>query len=286
MGKFVFVLMALLWTAGPATKANHSPVGPLSKEPPIVTLLEAQRKNTSIVIGASSGIGRATAIHLAHLGHPVVAVARNAAALAECADEAGSSLEPLALDITGPSAPSDLKNFLEERNYAVRNIVYAAGVVRPIQPLLKSQTADLERHFATHVSGLLTILRACQDRWHHPARVLVVDSDSATKARAGWGLYCASKAALQMVCRVLQLELRDSDVALTCVRPGPVATSIVDAALAADPKEFPDREVFVRAQATGKLTEPELIAQFFGELLDQVEWNEFGSHDWDYRTRA
>lgn len=246
--------------------------------------MNPQEHNASIVIGASSGIGKATAIHLGQLGHRVVAVARNAPALAECASENASLLEPLALDITAHSAQQALQQFLEDRNYEVSNVVYAAGVVKPIQPLLKSQTVDLERHFATHVAGLLTTMRACQDLWHNPARVLVVDSDSATTARAGWGLYCASKAALQIACRILQLELQGTHIALACVKPGAVATSIVDAALAADPKEFPDREVFVRAKAEGKLAKPESVAKFFGELLDTVAWDEFGSRDWDYRT--
>lgn len=240
--------------------------------------------HVSIVIGGSSGIGRATALHLTGLGHRVVAVGRNSAALAECASEAGPALVPLTLDVTTQDAQQALQQFLEEHNCAVRNVVYAAGVVKPIAPLLKSKTVDLERHLATHVAGLLTTLRACAKIWHDPARVLVVDSDSATTARAGWGLYCVSKAALQMTCRILQLEFQGSHVALACVKPGPVATSIVDAALAADPKDFPDREVFVRAKATGTLVSPESVAQFFGELLNQVAWDEFGSRDWDYRT--
>ena len=243
-----------------------------------------QRVNTTVVVGASSGIGRATALHLVQTGYRVVAIARNAEALAECARSAGPFFQPLALDVITEDAQSGLQDFLEEHEYAVENLIYAAGVVKPIQPLLRSKTADLERHFATHVSGLLTVLRACQNFWHSPARVIVVDSDSAKTARAGWGLYCTSKAALQMACRVLQLELKQASVALACVRPGPVATSIVDAALAADPEEFPDREVFVRAQETDTLTAPQLIAEFFGELLGNVSWEEFGSRDWDYRT--
>jgi len=190
----------------------------------------------------------------------------------------------LALDITADDAQSNLHAFLQDHHCAVQNLVYAAGVVKPIRPLLRSETADLERHFATHVTGFLTLLRACEGFWHNPARVIVVNSDSATTARAGWGLYCTSKAALEMTCRVLQLELRESGVALACVKPGPVSTSIVDAALAADPEDFPDREVFVHAKETGTLADPEQVAEFLGQLLENVAWDEFASRDWDYRT--
>ena len=93
-----------------------------------------------------------------------------------------------------------------------------------------------------------------------------------------------SKAALEMACRVLQIELRDSGVALACVKPGPVSTSIVDAALSADPADFPDREVFVHGIETGTLADPEQVAEFLGQLLENVGWDEFASRDWDYRT--
>ena len=246
--------------------------------------MNSLQESTSIVVGASSGIGKATALYLAQTGNRVVAIARNAEILAECARVAGPRFEPLALDITADDAPSNLHDFFQEHNCAVQNLVYAAGVVKPIASLLRSETSDLERHFATHVTGFLTLLRACESFWHNPARVIVVNSDSATTARAGWGLYCTSKAALEMACRVLQIELRDSGVALACVKPGPVATPIVDAALSADPAEFPDREVFVHAKETGSLTDPDRIAEFLGHLLNNVAWDEFASRDWDYRT--
>ena len=246
--------------------------------------MNSPQRNASIVVGASSGIGKATALHLAQTGNRVVAIARNPEALAECARVAGTRFEPLARDITADDAQSNLQVFLRDHNYAVKNLVYAAGVVKPIQPLLRSETSDLERHFATHVTGFLTLLRACESFWHNPARVIVVNSDSATTARAGWGLYCTSKAALEMACRVLQLELRESGVALACVKPGPVSTSIVDAALSADPADFPDREVFVHAKETGTLADPDQIAEFLAQLLENVAWDEFASRDWDYRT--
>ncbi len=246
--------------------------------------MNSLQENTSIVVGASSGIGKATALHLAQTGNRVVAIARNAEILSECARVAGPRFEPFALDITVDDAQSNLHAFLQDQNCAVQNLVYAAGVVKPIAPLLRSETSDLERHFATHVTGFLTLLRACQDLWHNPARVIVVNSDSATTARAGWGLYCTSKAALEMACRVLQIELRESGVGLACVKPGPVSTSIVDAALSADPVDFPDREVFVHAKETGTLTDPDRIAEFLGHLLKNVAWDEFASRDWDYRT--
>ena len=81
------------------------------------------QRNISIVVGASSGIGKATALHLAQTGNRVVAMARNAEVLAECARAAGPRFEPLALDITADDAQSNLQVFLQDHNYAVQNLV-------------------------------------------------------------------------------------------------------------------------------------------------------------------
>lgn len=84
---------------------------------------------TTVVVGASRGLGRGIAAALAEAGRPVIAVARSADALAELADQ-NANIQAEVADATDPAAP---KRLIEE--HGPRSLVLVAGAVPQILPL-------------------------------------------------------------------------------------------------------------------------------------------------------
>src|ERR1700757_3556399 len=87
--------------------------------------------NTTIVVGASRGLGRGIAAAFAAAGNPVVAVARNAAALAETAAADGATIRPEVADAGDPTAAGTLRDRYEPRALIV--VAGAAPLMRPLQ---------------------------------------------------------------------------------------------------------------------------------------------------------
>jgi len=181
-----------------------------------------------LVTGASSGIGRATALELAERGHLVFAAARRAAVLEEIAS-ASARIEPLPLDVTNPDAIADARKRVDEitNGYGLDVLVNCAGFVLPGPVETLSQGA-LERQFATNVFGLLGVTRAFLPamRQRRSGRVINVSSVLGRATLPGVGAYAATKHALEAFSDALRMELAPYGVAVVLIEPSFVATDI------------------------------------------------------------
>ena len=188
----------------------------------------------SIVTGAGSGIGRATARMLAERGHHVVLVGRTEQKLAEAADE---------LRVVGPGdvmiVPADVANSdlaasvvdqTIERFARVDNLVNAAGVA-PNVPIERTTEDILEQCFLVNTFGPAFLIVRC---WPHFKRqksgcVVNVSTLGVMDPFPGFFAYAASKAALDSFTRSVAREGRSSGIRSYCVNPGAVETAILRA---------------------------------------------------------
>lgn len=200
-----------------------------------------------VVTGASSGIGRATALALARRGFVTVATVRRAddgAALAAAAGATGvgALVEPAELDVVDPVAVRDfaarVREVLRRRGGRLVGLVNNAGIVAA-GPIEEVSLARLRQALEVNVVGavavtqaLLPLLRAGR------GRVVNVSSVSGRVVSPFLGPYAASKFALEAVSDALRLELRPWGIATVVVEPGPVVTPIWEKAAAA---AFADR---------------------------------------------
>jgi NADP-dependent 3-hydroxy acid dehydrogenase YdfG len=182
----------------------------------------------AVVTGASSGIGRATAVALAGAGAEVWAVARRVDRLAALTAETGC--RAAALDVAEPGALEGLARIVSP-DILVNN----AGVGAAIAGLATASAAEIARTVGVNVTAMLEALRvflpALKTRHGH-----VVNLGSVAGVHANLSaVYGASKAAVLMASRNLRHELAGSGVRVTEIQPGRVATEFYDAALAHDP---------------------------------------------------
>ena len=121
-----------------------------------------KKTHVVLVTGATSGIGRATALHLARAGHRVFAVGRRQAALEALEREAkGLRLETLMLDVTRAESIAAAKDEIDRRTngYGVDVVVNNAGygVGGPVEEV---SDAAFRAQYETNVFGLMAVTRA------------------------------------------------------------------------------------------------------------------------------
>ena len=180
---------------------------------------------SALISGASSGIGRATALRLAAHGWTVFAGVRDDAAARELA-RAGA--HPVHLDITDPDSVRAAADHVRAatRGAGLDALVNNAGIalLRPVEGLTPDAVREqLEVNVVGHVSvtnALLPLLRTAG------GRVLFVSSVSGRVATPFFGVYSASKFAIEALADTLRIEVRGTGVDVVLVEPGQVHTPI------------------------------------------------------------
>src|SRR5215217_5356542 len=153
----------------------------------------------ALVTGASRGIGHATALALAKAGAHVVAVARTVGGLEELDDAiraAGGSATLVPLDLKDFDGIARLGAALHERYHRLDILVGNAGILGPLSPLPHVEPKAWDDVIAVNVTANWQLIR-CMDpllRLSSAGRAVFVGTG--VRARAYWGPYAVSKAAL------------------------------------------------------------------------------------------
>ena len=195
-----------------------------------------------LVTGASRGIGYQAALEAAQRGAHVVAVARTVGGLEELDDEIqdlGSSATLVPLDLRDGDAIDRLGAAIFERWGALDGLIANAGQLGVLSPLPHVKPEDFEKVMTVNVTANYRLLRSTDLllRQADAGRVVFVSSSSAKSARPFWGLYAASKAAVDAMAKSYAGEVAQSKVKVNVFYPGAVRTAMRAKAM---PGENPD----------------------------------------------
>ena len=189
-----------------------------------------------VLTGASSGIGRATALAFAETGATVIATARRADELAQLCGEADEGLiEVVPGNLIDPEFPAELAAFAGK----VTILVNCAGMLGH-GPFLDSDPTEWPRVWDLNVHALMCVSQAVGRGMRERGRghIINVTSILAGKAYRYTLPYAATKHAVRGVCRGLRVELAEFGIKVTEVAPGltdtPILQSFEDAKSAAD----------------------------------------------------
>lgn len=234
----------------------------------------------AIVTGASRGLGQALALGLLSPDTLLVTVSRHLNSdLAALAAKSGCALQQHQADLADPMAAQQLATHImanlpttAKRYLLINN----AGTVSPVGlasglnsaaaisaafSLNVTSVMLLTAAFLTHVPGLDT------DR-----RILNISSGAGRSATPGWGVYCASKAALDRYSQVIDAE--HHAVRIVSIAPGVIDTTMQEQIRASDPMQFPNQSRFINLHAQGQLTSPKTVA---AQLLLYIDRDDFGT---------
>ncbi len=189
------------------------------------------RNQIVLVTGATSGIGRYAALHLARAGHTVFASGRKAALLEEVRAEAqreGVALETVVLDVTDAASIERARAAIEERTagHGVDVLINNAGFGISA-PTSEVEDADLRRQFDTNVFGLMAATRAFLPQMiaRGSGRILNVSSVGGLLTLPLFGVYNSTKYAVESLSDALRVELAPLGIKVVLIEPGIINTN-------------------------------------------------------------
>lgn len=192
----------------------------------------------AVLTGAGSGIGRALANALAQSGCHLALADVNAAALAETAAQVralGVRVSEHALDVADRSAVAALPDAVIAAHGQVDLLINNAGVALG-GTFEQVSVENFDWLMRINFDAVVTMCRAFLPllRQRPEARIVNLSSLFGLITPAGQTAYCASKFAVRGFSNALRLELNDSNVGVTVVHPGGVATAIATSARPAE----------------------------------------------------
>lgn len=178
----------------------------------------------AVVVGGTSGIGRALAIGLAQAGADVVATGRRAELVAEAAGEieaAGRRSLRVTCDVADPASLDRVRDACLEAFGAIDIVIAAAGAIKRV-PTLEMAIEDWDRIVQTNLTGTLNTCRVFArpmlDRGR--GRVITIASLSSFVGLFEVAAYTATKAAVAGLTRALAVEWASRGVTVNAIAPG------------------------------------------------------------------
>ncbi len=191
--------------------------------------MSAPHQNVAIVTGASRGIGAAIAERLAADGHAVVinyaASAQAAEALAAKIEQAGGTALPVKADVSDPEAVARLFDATETAFGGVDVLINNAGILK-LASLADGDDELVDSQIAINLKGTLNTLRQASRRLREGGRIVNFSTSVVGLKLENYGVYAATKAAVETLTGILAKELRGRDITVNAVAPGPTATDL------------------------------------------------------------
>lgn len=227
------------------------------------------------ITGASSGIGEATARHLASLGAPVMLGARRTDRLDRLVSEitaAGGRAAAVRVDVTDPDDLRSLVDQALERFGRLDVLVGNAGISR-ISPITDFDVEGWSAMVDVNVKGVLHGIAAALPvfRRQGSGHLVTVVSTSGLKIVPTQAVYAGTKNAVRTLLEALRQESTDGVLRTTSISPGYVRTELIDLAVD-DPR--------LREQAQQNMADlgidPMAVAQTIAFAIDQPDDVEIG----------
>ena len=187
-------------------------------------------KKVALVTGATSGIGRATALALAELGYNLILTGRREERLTQMKQEIEvmhkCEVICLCFDIRRKDEVQNAIESLKENWRNIEILVNNAGLAVGLEPIQEGTIDDWERMIDTNIKGLLYMTRAvaplmCERRKGH---IVNICSTAGKEVYANGNVYCATKHAVDALSKGMRIDMLPYGIKVTNICPGAVNT--------------------------------------------------------------
>jgi NAD(P)-dependent dehydrogenase (short-subunit alcohol dehydrogenase family) len=225
----------------------------LSTDPISYEYADGILKNRKVMVtGASDGIGRALAVHIAGLGAQVVLHGRNTSKLEAVYDEITNlggaprpSIAVLDLATADSDAYSSLVTSIEQEFGQLDGLVHNAGILGQRLSIEQYDIAEWQRVMHVNLTVPFVLTQALLPMLHQSVdpSIIFTSSGVGRVGKAFWGAYSVSKFGTEALSQILADENRHTPLRVNCINPGPIRTGM---RLAAYPAE--DRDALKRPE--------------------------------------
>lgn len=186
-------------------------------------------KKNVFITGATSGIGEACARKFAEGGYNLVLTARRADKLAEIKKQLeaeGAKVKTLVFDVRDTEAAKAAVSSLEPEWQKIDVLINNAGLALGLDKEYEGNTEEWSTMIDTNIKGLLTMTRLIVPGMveRNEGHVINIGSVAGDAAYAGGNVYCATKAAVKAITDGLRIDVADTAVRVTNLKPGLVET--------------------------------------------------------------
>lgn len=189
----------------------------------------------AIITGASKGLGKALAHQLAAMGYDLLLVARSEKMLADLAQQIIATYKvkatSLALDLSDTKSSGAVYSWCEQNQFNPSVLINNAGYA--CWGFFESMPIDQqEKMIQVNTGSLVNLTHAMLPllKRQPAAYIMNIASTAAYQAVPTMALYAASKAFVKSFSRGLRYELRNTNVSVTCLSPGPMSTNFIQQA--------------------------------------------------------
>ncbi|NTA84143.1 SDR family oxidoreductase [Agrobacterium tumefaciens] len=233
----------------------------------------------AIITGASRGLGRNMALHLARRGVGVIGTYRNSAAEAEVLvgeiKALGGKAAVLPLDVTDTASFSNFTQAVTEvleKTFGVERFDYLVnnGGEGVYAMVADASEVQFDRMVDMHLRGPLFLTQKLLPLITDGGRILNVSTAFVRTTMAGYGLYAGAKAAMQTLTKFMAVELGPRQIRVNAIAPGAIATDFGGGGVR-DDKNIND--FVARTIALGRVGEPDDIGGAVAAILsDDLGW--------------
>jgi 3-oxoacyl-[acyl-carrier protein] reductase len=188
-----------------------------------------ETNKVAIITGASRGIGAAVAERLAKDGFTVVinysGDTKSAEALARKIEGNGGRALTARADVSDPNAVRGMFDAAEAAFGGVDVLINNAGIMK-LAKIADSDDAMFDQQIAINLKGSFNAMREAARRLRNGGRIINFSTSVVGVKLETYGVYAATKAAIETMTAVLSKELRGRSITVNAVAPGPTATDL------------------------------------------------------------
>lgn len=187
-------------------------------------------KKTVFITGASTGIGRSTAIEYAKIGYNLILCARQLDKLQELKKclENEYLIEVLVykLDVTDYNAVKKLSEDLKNKSINFDILINNAGLASGLDKFQDSNIDDIEKMINVNIKGLIYVTRELIPFMidKNEGHIINIGSTAGIYAYSKAAVYCATKSAVKVLSDGIRIDTIDTNIKVTTVQPGIVET--------------------------------------------------------------
>lgn len=180
----------------------------------------------ALVTGATSGIGRATAIALAKQGYHIIATGRRTERLDELQQLITEvPVLPLVFDVRDKDAVQQAVAGLPQEWQQIEVLINNAGNAHGLAPIQEGSLEDWDAMLDINVKGLLYVSHAVMPLMQQQkGHIINIGSIAGKEVYANGNVYCASKHAVDAISKAMRIDLIETGIKVSEVNPGLVET--------------------------------------------------------------